>query len=175
MKMCLLVTGVCITFGLNSFAQITSNSSTKESGKFNIGVEAGLPAYPGDIKVILGFSLKYELPVAQHTWFVLSGGYNSFLNNSRNFNSVVPASYGYLPFKAGIKYYAIDGLFVEMQSGITFATQKYNDEASHTYFAYAPGLGYTFAFGAEAGFRFEGWLSGESVLNQTSLRLAYRF
>ena len=64
----------------------------------------------------------------------------------------------------GVKY-AIEAFFVEVQSGITFATQKYNDEAGYTYFAYAPGVGCTIAFGVEAGVRFEGWLIGESVLN----------
>jgi hypothetical protein len=60
-KALLLLTVLC-GLSISSFAQ-----SSKEGGKFSIGVEAGLPL--GDVKdatnFVIGGSLKYDHPIAE--------------------------------------------------------------------------------------------------------------
>jgi hypothetical protein len=146
----------------------TTFAQSKDGGKFSIGFEAGLPV--GDAhnfySSVFGGSLKYELPIAESTFFTLSAGYNSF-KVKEIFGG---GSNGAIPLKAGIKYYFDRGFFAEGQLGAAFSTQS----GGGTAFVYAPGIGYTFDGGFEAGVRYEGW-SHNGTISQVGLRLAYRF
>ena len=155
---------------LSSYAQTESSSSTKETGKFSIGAEAGLPV--GDastlFSVVLGGSVKYEIPTAKHTYFTISVGYNNFVLKSEF--SVLGPSSGVIPLKAGLKYYAADGFFLEGQAGVAIATASGGGSS----FVYAAGLGYTFS-SLEVGVRYEGWPKDGATTSQIGFRLAYRF
>ena len=146
--------------------------TSKETGKFSIGVEAGLPL--GDASDVsnfaIGGSLKYEVPVATNTFVSLSGGYTEFLYKSDVKDETGQSGAGFVPIKVGLKYYFNTNFYAEGQIGATFATES----GGGTAFAYAPGIGYTFKGGFDLGFRFEGW-SKDGSLNQLALRLAYRF
>jgi hypothetical protein len=162
MKKILLALFILGATAFSSFAQ------SKDGGKFSIGFEAGLPV--GDIhhiaSSILGGSLKYDLPIAESTWFTISAGYSSL-----KFKDIVEGgSTGFIPVKAGIKYYLNQGFFAEGQLGAVFSTES----GGGTAFAYSPGIGYTFDGGFEAGVRYEGW-SHDGTIGQAALRLAYRF
>jgi hypothetical protein len=147
-------------------------AQSKDGGKFSIGFEAGLPV--GDAhnvySSVFGGSLKYELPIAESTFFTLSAGYNSFQVKSELKDLGFEKSDGAIPLKAGIKYYFDRGFFAEGQLGASFSTQS----GGGTAFVYAPGIGYTFDGGFEAGVRYEGW-SHNGTISQVGLRLAYRF
>jgi hypothetical protein len=176
MKKYLVTLAVFAAAVLHGFAQTTSVSpALKDGGKFSIGLEGGLPNYQTTVNVIVGFSVKYEAAVGRHTCITISAGYNSFLNGRTAFDlGSIPSAYGYIPLKAGIKYYVTGGLFLEAQPGVTFATKR-NIDGDAIYGVYSGGLGYTFGSHIEAGIRYEGWISGETAISQTSLRLAYRF
>jgi hypothetical protein len=153
-----------------SFAQ-TTTTTTKGGGKFSIGAEIGIPTgNANDVyNLVIGGSLKYEYPVAATTFITLSAGYNSFQPNSP-FKDLGLGAAGFIPVKAGLKYYFSEGFFGEGQLGAAFSTQS----GGGTAFAYAPGVGYTLKNGLEAGVRYEAW-SHDGTIGQAGLRIAYRF
>jgi len=165
MKKVLLALFILGATAFSSFAQ------SKDGGKFSIGFEAGLPV--GNVNnafgSVFGGSLKYELPIAESTFFTLSAGYNSFQPKGL-YKDFGGSAFGAIPLKAGIKYYLEQGFFAEGQVGAAF----YTGDADGTAFVYSPGIGYTFAGGFEAGVRYEGW-SKNGTIGQVGLRLAYRF
>lgn len=157
------------------FAQETttvSNSSTGGGVKFSIGAEAALPV--GDISniysYVIGGSVKAEIPTANHTFLTLSAGYNAWMVKSDLKGLLGSSSTGFVPLKAGIKYYSDSNFFLEGQAGIVFSTES---DGGHA-FVFSPGIGYTFNDGFEAGLRYEGWSNGGTT-SQVGLRLAYRF
>lgn len=158
-------------------AAFGAKAQTNDGGKFNIGIETGIPlGNASDISSIaLGASLKYELPIVQKTYFTISAGYSEFLYSGsyKDFlreYGVTKSSSGFVPLKAGIKYYFSPNFFGEAQAGAAIST----DQGGGTAFAYAPGVGYSFNGGFEFGVRFEGW-THDGSLNQVGFRLAYRF
>lgn len=154
----------------SSFAQTTS--TTKDGGKFSIGVEAGLPvgAVSDISNFAIGGSLKYEYPVATNTLISISGGYTNFLYKSDIKDLTGKSGEGFIPVKAGLKYYFNQGFFGEGQVGAVFSAES----GGGTAFAYAPGIGYSFKGGFEAGVRYEGW-SKNGTVSQLAVRLAYSF
>jgi hypothetical protein len=171
MRKILLIAVLIVSAATASFAQTSKSSSS--TGKFSIGAEAGLPV--GDASdfysFVIGASFKYEYPVAQSLYVTGSLGYNAFLTKSEFKDAGFKSSYGFIPLKAGLKYYIQDGFFAEGQLGVTFSTESGGGSA----FAYAPGIGYSFNGGFEAGLRYEGWPKDGATTSQIGLRLAYRF
>lgn len=158
---------------VSSFGQSKSDSlSAPKSGvKFSIGAEAGLPV--GDASdgynLVLGGSVKLEVPTTTSTWFTLSAGYNAFFLKSEFKGYGISSTSGFVPVKAGLKCYTSD-FFIEAQAGIVWSTENGGGHA----FAWSPGIGYTFNKGFEIGARYEGW-TNDGTVGQISARLAYRF
>jgi hypothetical protein len=170
MRRILLLAVLIVSAASASFAQ---TSKSKDEGKFSIGLEAGLPI--GDASdaynFVIGASVKYEYPVAPSLYVTGSVGYNAFLTKSALKDLGAKSSYGFIPLKAGLKYYIQDGFFAEGQLGVVFSTESGGGSA----FAYSPGIGYSFDGGFEAGVRYEGWPKDGATTSQIGLRLAYRF
>ena len=158
--------------GAVSFSSAQTSKSSNV-GKFSIGLEAGLPI--GDASdvynFVIGASFKYEHPVAQNLYVTGSLGYNAFLTKSEFKDAGAKSSYGFIPLKAGLKYYIQDGFFAEGQLGVVFSTESGGGSA----FAYAPGIGYSFNGGFEAGLSYEGCPKDGVTTSQMGLLLAYRF
>lgn len=152
-------------------AQQTTTSSTS-GGKFSIGIDAALPTGDASQFYSAGFggSIKYEVPTAKNTFFTISAGYESFLYKSEFKMPGHKSADGFIPVKAGIKYYTDGGLFLEAQAGISI----YPGTDSFTSFAYSPGVGYSFNGGLEAGIRYEAWVK-DGTLGQAAFRLAFKF
>lgn len=169
MKKFLLALVLLSGAALSSFAQ--SSSST---GKFSIGVEAGLPL--GDAKnssnFVIGGSLKYDHPIAENTFITGSAGYNKFIYKSdfKDFGSFYA-----IPVKVGLKYFFAESFYGEAQLGAAFMNEKFEGESANaTAFAYSPGIGYVLGGGVDLGVRYEGW-SKNGTISQISARLAYSF
>ena len=111
MKKVLLVLALLGGTVFSTFAQTTSSSS--EGGKFSIGIEPGIPI--GDASdfysFVIGGSIKYDHPIATNTFVTFSAGYNAFLVKSEFKDEGSKSSFGFIPLKAGIKYYASPGFF----------------------------------------------------------------
>ena len=163
---------LCLAF--LGFTAIAANAQSAKSdgGKFSIGVDAGLPV--GDAHKVsnfaIGGSLKYDHPIADQLFLTGSAGYTRFLYKSEIKDFVGKSGAGFIPVKAGLKYYFDDAFFAEGQLGAVFSTES----GGGTGFAYAPGVGYSFAGGLEAGVRYEGW-SKDGTTSQIALRVAFRF
>lgn len=164
---------LCLAF--LGFTAIAANAQSAKSdgGKFSIGVDAGLPV--GDAHKVsnfaIGGSLKYDHPIADQLFLTGSAGYTRFLYKSEIKDAFGVSGEGFIPVKAGVKYYFDDAFFAEGQLGAAFSTES----GGGTGFAYAPGVGYSFAGGLEAGVRYEGWSHNGSTTSQVALRVAFRF
>ncbi|TWR29415.1 hypothetical protein FPZ43_10720 [Mucilaginibacter pallidiroseus] len=173
MKRVLLLLTVICGFSMGAFAQ-----SGSRTGKWNIGLEPALPL--GNLKSVysfaLGASVKYELPVASSTFITFSADYQRFfiksdLKDALNSVGIDKSGVGIIPVKVGVKTYFDQGFFAEAQVGAGFSTE----EGGSTSFVYAPGIGYTFTSGFEAGLKYQGYSSDGANDGVLALRLAYRF
>jgi hypothetical protein len=170
MKKFLLALVVLTGAAFSSFAQ-----TSEDGGKFSIGVEAGLPlGDAGDAySFAIGGSLKYDLPIAENLFANLSAGYTTL--SGKTISGFDVPSLNAIPVKAGLKYFFNEGFYGEAQLGAAFLSTKVLGEShSTTAFAYAPGIGYKFAGGFDAGVRYETW-SKDGSTSQLALRLAYSF
>ena len=149
-----------------------------DPGKFSLGLEAGIPQ--GSTRNIstftFGGSLKYGFPICTNTSLTVSGGYTYF--PYRGDVTVAYAGYakinsgeGYIPLKAGVKYFLSDLFYAEAQVGASISTQS----GGGTGFAYAPGIGYQFDKHADLALRYEGWAQSNTTISQIAVRLAYSF
>lgn len=152
------------------FVGVASTSFAQDGGKFSVGVEAGLPV--GDISkaynFVIGGSLKYDLPIADATAFTITAGYSSFQGKTI-LGTKIPAA-GFVPVKAGIKYFLAESFYGEAQVGAAFSTQS----GGGTAFAYSPGIGYKFSDVVDLGVRYEAW-SKNGTVGQIGARLGFSF
>jgi hypothetical protein len=171
MRKNLLLLAVLCGLSVSSFAQ-----SSQKSGKWNIGLDVGIPLGNDVYSSVIGGAVKYEYPLAATTFLTFSAGYQRFLYDSDikdylNSFGIDRSGINLIPVKAGLKHYFKKGFFGEAQAGAAFSTQK-GDNAS---FVYAAGVGYTFMSGFEVGVRYEGFSSEGDNLGTAALRVAFRF
>lgn len=171
MKKFLLAVVLLSGAAFSSFAQ-----SSKDSGKFSIGVEAGLPV--GDVKnfssFAIGGSLKYDHPIAENTFITGSAGYTKFLSND-DAKSIGYKLYA-IPVKVGVKYFFAESFYGEAQVGAAFVNESILGASGNTTtFAYSPGIGYSFGGGVDLGVRYEGWTKSGTTISQVAARLAFSF
>jgi hypothetical protein len=163
MRKILLATLLFVGIAISSYAQSGGD-------KFSIGVETGLPVgnMSNYYNFVIGGSLKYDMSITKATNFTLSAGYNSF--QGKTLGNIDFVSIGYIPVKAGIKYFFDNAFYGEAQVGASFQTQY----GGGTAFAYSPGFGFKFSDKVDLGIRYEAW-SNKGTVSQISARLAYSF
>lgn len=166
MKKFLLAAVLLAGVSMSSLAQKKSDGN----GKFSIGVEAGIPVGTTSdaYNFAIGGSLKYDMPIATGTDFTVSAGYTSFMGKTV-LGFKIPAA-GFVPLKAGIKYWFADAFYGEAQLGAAFSTQS----GGGTAFAYSPGIGYKFSDVVDLGVRYEAW-SHNGTVSQVAARLGFSF
>ena len=162
MKKVLLATLLFVGLAATTFAQ--------DGGKFSVGVEAGVPvgSASNTHNFVIGGSLKYGLPIADGTDFTISAGYSSF--QGKTVGSIKFPALGFVPVKAGIKYFLADSFYGEAQVGAAFSTQS----GGGTAFAYSPGVGFKFSDVVDLGVRYEAW-SKNGTTGQVAARLGFSF
>lgn len=155
--------------------------TVKKSPLFSVGLELGLPTgdYRNFYNVGFGGSGKIEIPATKNLYITATAGYTSFYlkDSYRNLLRTIGLSttpYGYVPLKAGGKYYFSPAFYAEGEIGAAIGI----NHGSSSYFAYAPGIGTSIPLtgknAIDIGFRFEGW-SQNNDFNQFGLRAAYKF
>jgi hypothetical protein len=164
MKKVLLATLLFVGVAATSFAQ--------DGGKFSVGVEAGLPvgSTSNFYNFVIGGSLKYDAPIAESTAFTISAGYSSFQGKTLAAPLGKVAAAGFVPVKAGIKYFLAESFYGEAQVGAAFSTKS----GGGTAFAYSPGIGYKFSDVVDLGVRYEAW-SKNGTTSQIAARLGFSF
>jgi len=154
-----------IAFGC--FAQSSSDGT-----KFSIGIDAASPnGIASEVYNFgLGVSAKIDIPAGNNLYGTIGAGYEAFFTKSILKQYGAPSSSGFVPLKAGLKYYFNQGFYGEFQAGVSIATS----EGGGTAFAYAPGFGYSTPSGFDVSFRYEAW-SKDGTFGQVAARIAYRF
>lgn len=153
-------------FAINAYAQ------TEPTKTFSAGLELGVPTN-SIYNIGFGGSGKIEIPIVTPLTLSVTAGYTSFYykNSLVGSNTSQPAA-GFVPLKAGAKFYFGPGIYMEAEGGTVIETNYSKDQL----FAYAVGPGFIIPTGkhtgVDLGFRYENWGGGR--LRQTGIRVAYR-
>jgi hypothetical protein len=168
-KIVLMLVLIGVT-ALTTLAQKTSG------GNFSVGLDLGAitGSYSNVTSLAIGASLKYNHPIADKTFLTGSVGY-TYLPYSNEYKVAVfgfvnQSGEGFIPLKAGIKYFFTNVFYGEAQIGAAISTNSGGGAA----FAYAPGIGTKFGSDLDFGIRYEAW-SKTSTISQVALRIAYSF
>lgn len=169
-----------LSFALVAGLGLAANAQTEGAvRKLSIGAEFGFPT--GDFsenQMIVGGSLQYEHPVAKSLNITGSAGYlsNMLTGDAKKLAKAFdePTSYGFIPLKAGGKYYFGGNFYGAAELGAAISTES----GRGTAFAYAPSLGASFSLADKSsldfGVRYETW-SKDGSSSFVGLRLAYAF
>lgn len=172
-----LLLSLALVAGLGFAASAQTEGAVR---KLSIGAEFGLPVGDfSDDNMFAGGSLQYEHPVAKSLNLTISGGYlANFLTG--DLKTVAEAlgsktSFGYIPLKAGAKYYFGGNFYAAGEVGASIGTT----DGVGTAFAFAPGLGASFSVADKSsldfGLRYENWSQDGGSRGFVGLRAAYAF
>ena len=166
MKKLLLISILSVGVVFGCFAQSDNGS------KFSIGIDAASPngIASNVYNFGLGVSIKLEIPAATNLYGTIGAGYEAFFTKGILKQYGINSAYGFIPVKAGLKYYFNPSIYGEFQAGVSISTEG----SGGTAFAYSPGLGYTLDNGLDISFRYEAW-SKQGTFGQVAARIAYRF
>jgi len=158
-----------ILAGLHASAQY----GMRVKSAFSAGLELGIPQN-SIYSIGPGISAKAELPIVDNIGLSLTGGYTNFFYKGNLYqSSLTPSPAGFIPLKAGIKYYFNQGVYVESEAGAVIET-NYQRQGL---FAFAVGPGFVLPVNDkhsfDFGFRYETW--SHHQVRQTAIRFAYRF
>jgi hypothetical protein len=150
-----------------------AHAQTQNTAKaFSVGLELGVPTN-SIYNVGFGGSGKAEVPITPNLSLSVTAGYiNFYYKRSLVGNSQSQDPAGYVPIKAGAKYFLGQYVYVEGEAGTAIETNY----SKRNLFAFALGPGFVISTGkhtaVDFGFRYENW--GNGRLRQTALRVAYR-
>lgn len=176
MKKLFLLTAIA---GIFAFSSANAQDPAMSGPKLGIGVEFGFPMGDfGDVSDFgVGGSLLYQHPIANKLNFTGSAGYLSFTGKEIDFPGIgtfKADAAGFIPVKAGLRYFLAENIFVNGEIGAVFGTQ----DGAGTAFAYSPGIGVEFPVADKSALelsgRYEGW-SNDGTVSFLGLRLAYNF
>ncbi len=143
--------------------------------RLSAGPEIAFPAGSfGDLFSIgFGGSLKVEVPVTREFYLTATAGYKTFY--LKEGSKDLKINKGYVPLKAGGKYYLSPLLYAEGEVGVSIGTNKNAGSA----LAWAPGVGVSLPFTKDgyidAGLRYERWARDGGNIEQVGVRIAYKF
>ena len=153
-------------------AGMLAHAQTAPTKTFSAGLELGAPTN-SIYNIGFGGSGKVEIPIIAPLSLSVTAGYISFYYKSSLVGSNTSQSpAGFVPLKAGAKFYVGPGIYIEAEGGTAIETNYGKDKL----FAYSVGPGFIIPTGkhtgVDLGFRYENWGGGR--LRQTGIRAAYR-
>lgn len=158
------------------FNHVAAQTKSRES-KLGLGLDLAIPTgtYKNHADYGLGFSLLYQKPVADNLSITGNVGYLRF--HGPAVFSDIKYKEGYVPIKAGARYFIARYFFAATELGVTIPTA--NGYGSGTAFAYAPGLGASFpvskAGTLDIGIRYENWSRSDGTRSFAGIRAGYNF
>jgi hypothetical protein len=163
-----LLLSLALVAGLGFAASAQTEGAVK---KLSIGGEVGLLTEEGSKDfLIAGGSLQVEFPVAKSLNLTGSAGYLSLFYTGPG----ASLSTGFVPLKAGAKYYFGGNFYAAGEVGASISTEN----GGGTAFAFAPALGASFSVSPKSsldfGLRYETW-SKDGSSSFVALRAAYAF
>jgi hypothetical protein len=158
-------------FILCSF-KLHAQTRTPTTAAFSAGFELAVPSN-GLYTIGVGASGKFEVPIVTPLSLTLTGGITTLYYKSNLFaSSRTPGAAGFIPLKAGLKYYLAKNFYAEGEAGTAIET-NYGKQSS---FAFSLGPGFIVPVndkqGVDISFRYESWAN---QLRQTGIRFTYRF
>jgi opacity protein-like surface antigen len=178
MKKLFLLTAIAGIFAFSNVSAQTKDVAMSGS-KLGIGADFAFPTGDfGDVaKMGYGGSLQFQTPIASKLNFTASGGYLNFQGKDTTIpglGTIDGGNVGFIPVKAGIRYFLAENFYAGGELGAAFAT----GDADGTAFVYTPNIGVEFPVADKAsidlGARYEAW-SDNGTLRFFGLRLAYNF
>lgn len=162
--------------GLLMFNKVNAQSKPEDS-KIGLGLDAAFPvgSYKNVADYALGVSLLYQNEVARHLRITGNVGYLRFHGPAVFSN--IKYKEGYVPIKAGVRYFVLKQLFLTGELGVAIPTA--NGYGSGTAFVYTPGLGteipVTKTGSLDIGLRYENWARSNSTRSFLGIRAGYNF
>lgn len=156
--------------------QLSAQRKNRES-VIGPGIDVAIPVgdYKDQADYGLGFSLLYQKPVADHLNITGNVGYFRF--HGPPVFSNIKYREGYVPIKAGARYFIGRYFFAAAEFGIAIPTA--NGYGSGTSFAYAPGLGAGIPVSKtgvlDLSLRYESWSRSNGTRSFTGIRAGYNF
>lgn len=155
-----------------TFLCVTVRAQTMPTTAFSLGADFGFPTN-SIYNIGFGGSGKIEIPVFTPVVLSVTAGYTSFhYKNALIGSNTTQSAAGFVPLKAGGKFYFGLGVYLEAEAGTAIETNYDKDKL----FAYALGPGFVFATGKHSGIdlsiNYENWGGGR--LRQTAIRVAYQ-
>lgn len=146
----------------------TTHAQTKtQPFRLGVGLNVGAATTDG-FNVTLGGDLKLQKDFTDVISGSLATGYTNFFANK---NKSYTESYGFVPLKAGIKFFPTKGVYLGAEAGAAFGTK----EGAGTSFLYAPAVGITFNTNYDFSARYEALNQNSGTIGHVALRLAYAF
>jgi hypothetical protein len=155
---------------------------------YSIGADGGVTtgSFRDSHKSMVGGSIEADFPFADQFYITANTGYNQFFGVNNVFGTGIKAAdINIIPVKAGLKYFPISLLYVQLEAGAAFVTNKSTLGFERTAtFIYAPQVGTQIPLGGKnylnAGVRWEGCTNftendGSSRGHFFALRAAYAF
>ena len=148
--------------------------------KLSVGADFGFPTGSGsEDQLFVGGSLQFEQPVAKALNLTLSAGYlsNMVTGDTKDAYKAlgIPTSVGYIPLKAGAKYYFGGNFYGAGEVGAAISTE----DGIGTSFVLAPTLGTSFSVSDKSsldfGVRYENWSRDGGSRGFIGLRAAFAF
>lgn len=170
-----LLLSLALVAGLAYGASAQTEGAVK---KLSIGAEFGIPTKGSD-ELLVGGSLQFEQPVAKSLNLTLSAGYiaDMITGDSKEILKAMglKTSYGFVPLKAGAKYYFGNYFYGAGEVGAAISTES----GGGTAFAFAPTLGASFSVSDKSaldfGVRYENWSRDGNSSGFFGLRAAFSF
>jgi opacity protein-like surface antigen len=169
----ILLVAVFAVAALTASAQETT---TKGRTRFSIGLEAGLPVGDADdfYSTVLGGAVAAEIPVASKAFATISAGYSS-LSPKKEWKDVGAEAVGFVPLKAGLKYFFGKNFYGAGALGAAISTE----DGVGTFFSWAPGIGISYPVSSkndiDAGIRYESWSKDGGSIDQIGFHVALKF
>lgn len=157
---------VALFFTVNVNAQTKEPSGDSKDTRLGFGLSVGIPTND-DYNIAVGGDLRLQKDFYSNISGILSLGYTNFSIK----DALGGGSIGFIPLKAGIKFFPTERFYFSGEVGAAFGT----DEGQGTAFVYAPGIGIGFNKGIDLGLRYEGFSQNGGNLGQVALRIAYGF
>jgi hypothetical protein len=168
-----------LPFAIVAGLAFTASAQTEGAvRKLSVGAEFGIPTEGSD-ELLVGGSLQFEQPIAKSLNLTISAGYISDIvtGDSKDLLKAfgLQTSYGFVPLKAGLKYYFAKNFYGAGEVGAAISTV----DGGGTFLAYAPTLGASFSVSPKSaldfGLRYENWSKENGNTGFIGLRAAFSF
>lgn len=169
----LLLTAIA---GFLMFNTVIAQSKPGDS-KIGLGLDVAFPvgSYSHIADDAIGISLLYQHAVGRNLVITGNVGYLRF--HGPEIFSHIKYKEGYVPIKAGIRYFVLKQLFFTGELGVAIPTA--NGYGSGTAFIYTPGLGTEFKVtktgSLDLSLRYENWARSNNTRSFVGLRAGYNF